>query len=453
MSKSDLSLIEQKIRTNIDRYFSDDQRAQFVIAVSGGMDSMCLLYALNKLGISGWVAHVNYQKRGTASDKDADLVEQKAAKWGFQCHSIVADPAEAEGDNFQQWARDYRYRFFEQLMQKHDADGIALAHHKDDQVETILQKIFRGAGLASWSGMGILEENIFRPLLDVSKDEIQQYVQGNDIPYRTDESNLENNFARNFLRNEWLNKLSDFFPGWKENVLSIGQSAQHYEQAIGYIADQVRDGRGIDRDEFDSLESGLQKAVVLWLLKEQKPGLQISQDSLARIDELANLQVGKEITLTSEFSILCDRDYYVIDDKSETNFEPLTIEQCKVEENPYLFGEVAISLGRYQNPDFGQKLYLDAEKIEWPLTVRYWEEGDMLQPLGMDGHQKVADHLTNRKVSASRKNEALVVESFDKTICAIIFPPIKNQSTPGTISEQVKCDNETNNCLKITYRN
>ncbi len=95
---------------------------------------------------------------------------------------------------------------------------------------------------------------------------------------------------------------------------------------------------------------------------------------------------------------------------------------------------------------------MDADKMSWPVTVRTWQSGDRFQPLGMKGHQKIADHLTDRKVSAAHKEKALVIESFEETICALIFVPIKKQLPPGTISEQVKCDARTNHCFEIKYR-
>ncbi len=450
MNRSSLSPIEQAVRTNLDRHFGGDS-PHFIIAVSGGMDSMSLLYAFKQLEISALVSHINYQKRGADSDKDAELVEQMAFEWGFECHTVQADPAAAEGQNFQQWARELRYRVFTGLMEEHEADGIAVAHHQDDQVETILQKVFRGAGLASWTGMDIWDGQLFRPLLGCSRSEIEAYTEACSIPFRTDKSNLENDFARNFLRNEWLDKLTDFFPGWKQNVLQISREAKIHKQALAFIGDEIEDDRGIDREAFLSLSPDLQKSVILFLLKEQEPGLQISQDSLERIDELASLQTGKEIELMPGVSILRDRNRYVITTSDKNTFEPVTLHRDDLS-SANVLDEITLSIKGYENPDFERALYLDADKLNWPITVRRWQAGDQFQPLGMEGHQNVSDHLTNRKVSASRKNEAMVIQSFDKTICAIIFPPIKNQSSPGTISDRYKCSAGTQHCLEIMYR-
>ena len=420
-----------------------------IVAVSGGVDSMSLLHSLYEVNISGIVAHVNYQKRGTASDKDADLVADKAEEWGFQFELKKVDPREAQGQNFQQWARDIRYRFFRDLAERYNADGIALAHHRDDQVETILQKLFRGAGMASWSGMEIWDGELFRPFLTVSRQQVEKYAGQKEIPYRTDKSNLENDFARNFLRNEWTDKLSEFFPGWKDNILGVAEEAQNYEDALQWVANGITDEKGLRKPAFDELEPGLQRALVLYVIKKQEPDIQISQQNLHRVGELKKLQTGKKIGISSEFSIVRDREHYVITRNKEADFRPQTLGRNHLENAKAEVGNHLLTIEQFADPDVSNHLFMDADKISWPITLRRWKEGDKLQPLGMQGHQTVSDHLTNRKVSAVDKSKVLVIESFEETICALIFPPIKNRSYQGTISEQVKCDTETKWCLTV----
>ncbi|MDZ7658663.1 tRNA lysidine(34) synthetase TilS [Fodinibius sp.] len=442
MSRSNLSPIEQAVKDSINSEF-DGSVPFFIIAVSGGVDSMSLLHSLYKLNISGIAAHVNYQKRGEASDKDAELVAEKAEEWGFQFELKEVNPEEARVKNFQQWARNVRYSFFRDLVTKHEADGIALAHHRDDQVETILQKLFRGAGMASWSSMDVWDGELFRPFLTVSRRQIENYAEQKGIPFRTDESNLENNFARNFLRNQWTEKLAEFFPGWKENILRVGEESQNYEDALEWIADRISDRNGIKKQLFDELEPGLQRALVLHLIKIKEPDIQISQQNLHRVSELEKLQTGKRIGITSEFSIVRDREHYKITRSTKNAFSPRILTRSSLENSEVEVGNHVLTVEQFTDPNLGNALFMDADKISWPITLRRWEEGDRLQPLGMQGHQTVAEHLTNRKVSAVNKEKVLVIESFEETICALIFPPIKNQLSRGTISELVKCDSET----------
>lgn len=444
-----MSLIKASVKKNLEIYFPKTDSPRFIIGVSGGIDSMCLLHVFKELNIEGVVCHVNYQKRGTASDKDAELVEEMSEKWGFEYRLFTANPTDAGNQNFQQWARDFRYGTFNNLLQQYDDDGIAVAHHKDDQVETILQKLFRGAGLAGLGGMSVWEKPIFRPLLEVSLAQIHQYADDQDIPYRLDESNKKSDFARNFLRNEWTEKLSGFFPGWKDNVLSLQEKAQHFEQCTEWIIGQITDEQGIQRQALHSLPAGPQRSAVLQMIKQRVPGVEVSRHGLERISELSKLQTGQEVELTSNVSIVRDRDHYVLTIDRDTSLASNTIEDKELEQGSKQIGDLIFSLIDFENPNFKQALFLDADKISWPLTLRYWKPGDQLKPFGMDGHQKVSDHLTNRKINAARKEEAMVIESFEDTICAVIFPPIKNKRQPGTIADQMRCSTDTERCLKI----
>lgn len=454
MSKSDLLSIEKEIQYQLEKHFADVEAPFFILGVSGGIDSMSLLYAFHRLQISVLVVHVNYGKRGEASDKDAELTEQLAYEWGFDCHTINADTKEAEGENFQQWARNLRYNIFRELAGEHEADGIAVAHHQDDQVETILQKVFRGTGLASWSGMQVWNGELFRPWLNITQEQIETYAEEKAIPYRIDASNLESGFARNFLRNEWLKDLEEHFPGWKSNVLRIAEQAEVFEHALSRLHEQVANGNNnFLRQKFHELEPSLQRAVILYAVKQVKPHAAISKKSLKRVEELPSLQTGKAVELAPGISVYRNRELYVLKAEQEDysqNVELRIGEQLRKGEE---FEELIFTLKEFKDVDYERELYLDAEKISWPLNVRPWKNGDTFQPLGMTGHQHVANHLTNRKISTAEKHKALVIESFEEKIIAVIFPPIKKRLPPGTIAEHAKCDASTRLCLNIKHRN
>src|SRR5699024_5124279 len=309
-SRSELLPIEQEVRSRVIEHFGANRKLHFVAGISGGVDSMVLLHILNRLGISAYAIHINYQKRSDASDEDARLVARTARKMDVKFSTYAIDSEELSEQNFQQWARRYRYEIFEKEVQKKRADGIAVAHHRDDQIETIIQKIFRGGGLASWSGMAVWNGRVFRPLLNVSRDAIERYAEQQHIPFRTDESNLSSDFARNFLRNDWLAKLEDFFPGWEENILRVSKQATLYESALQWIANSITEGEGIGRDQFHTFEPGLQKALILYLLKQKNPDLEVSRGSLEQLGKIEELQTGQSIQLTDEFMLLRDRSQY-----------------------------------------------------------------------------------------------------------------------------------------------
>ncbi|MDX1639513.1 MAG: tRNA lysidine(34) synthetase TilS [Balneolaceae bacterium] len=453
MSRSGLLPIESRVKKHLEKNFTDVQNTRIIAGISGGPDSMAMLHIFRQLQLPVVAVHVNYQKRGEEAEKDQALAKNKAEAWGCRFYSFRLDPADAEGNNFQQWARRRRYAIFREQMKRHDGSAIAVAHHRDDQIETILQKLFRGAGLASWRAMDIWDPPLFRPLLDTARQEIMTYLDTCDIPWRRDESNLKSEFARNLLRNEWLERLEDFFPGWEDNVLRISEQAEMFTAALEHIAGELTDARDrIDLDRFSSLDSTLQKAVVLHLLKKRDPGIEITTGALQQVDEIPSLQTGQSIQLSSRYSLLNDRRKLKIVYEQFDDMGAITLRREKLEDAPFRFNDLQFRLEAFPaDPDYDEALFLDAGSLAWPLVLRRWRAGDAFQPFGMTGHQKVADHLTNRKISAAEKKRALVLETFEETICAVIFPPIEKRNPPGTISDPAKCDRNTTKCLVIGW--
>ncbi len=450
MSKSDLRPIEKNVENALQNNFPSKEKVSLVIGVSGGADSMCLLHVLHALGVELFVLHINYQKRGSAADKDARLVEDTAASMGVECASILADPEESKGKNFQQWAREVRYNAFDIEAERTGADGIAVAHHEDDQVETILQKIFRGGGLASWQAMQEWDGRLFRPLLGVSRAGIERYCREEQVAYRDDASNFESNFARNFLRNEWLTELEQHFRGWRANVLRVAGQAEVFSSSLQYILGDISDENDrLKRNKFLELDEDLQKSVLLYYVNHIDAGAEISRDALKELSKVEELQTGKGIQLTQDLELMRDREFLKLVADTGDSGSFFMLEKKEAERNPVSFNGLEFRTQVYGEPDFGKALYLDVDSFEWPVRLRSWQDGDRFQPLGMEGHQSVADHLTNCKVSASAKDEALVLESFEETICAVIFPPIEKRVPPGSISEIVKCSPSTQSCLIV----
>jgi tRNA(Ile)-lysidine synthase len=450
MSKSALLPIEQAVQNQLKNYFGTAVSPSFVMGVSGGIDSMCMLHILQKLNVELYVVHINYQKRGEASDKDARLVAETAQKLNIDYEIIAVNPAEAEGENFQQWARDVRYDAFEAKLREIGADGIITAHQQDDQIETILLKLFRGGGLVSWTGMQAWNGVLFRPLLEISRSKIEKYCHENKIVYRDDESNFESQFARNFLRNEWAPELNRHFPGWRQNVLRIREQAAVFESSLQFILHTISDNESrLNRKSFLELDMSLQKAVLNYFIHQADQQAEISRGTLKEIEKLPKLQTGKSIHLTGQLELMRDRNFLklVVNTEKPAAFLKLYKEDCL--DSGIVFNGLQFKLQPFRTPDFKHRLYLDEDALKWPFHLRKWKKGDRFQPLGMNGRQTVADHLTNRKVIAVKKSEVLVLESFEETICAVIFPPKMNRLPPGTIADKVKCTKSTSRCLII----
>lgn len=422
---------------------------KFVVGVSGGIDSMSLLYLLHRCDIDCVVAHCNYQLRGEDSEKDRELVEQVASMWNFECITAVFDPDEGDAENTQLWARRLRYRMFRDIQKECGADFILTAHHRNDQVETILQKILRGSGLGAWSGMERMEAGLVRPLLDCSKEMIIEFADEMKIPYRDDLSNESTYYSRNLIRKELAPRMDRLFPGWKENVLKIPARAREFELMAESLLNWVEtETAALIRSKLLELDSELWPVIIHRFIGKYLPDYSLSAGELKQVKELNKLQTGAQVQFGEEKAIMRDRDYFRL---ISVKPEPAEVTVLEIKDLPAEVGGGRIYLStRSWDRNFKEgKLFLDPDKLTWPLTVRTWNDGGRMQPLGMEGHKLISDILTDKKISSSKKNKTFLVESFDGIIHAVIFPHVTEKQQVGLISEKGKCSSETKQVLQI----
>lgn len=442
MNKFESFPIVKSVSENLKKV-SEAPSLSLICGVSGGIDSMVLLYILHRLKVNCTVAHCNYQLRGDESDKDMDLVEEMSAMWGFECVTARFDPADSEESNTQIWARNLRYTMFRDLRQEIHADFIVTAHHQEDQVETILQKILRGAGPAAWSGMSIREGDLFRPLLNVSKENIRDFAQSQHVPYRDDQTNQESGYARNLIRNELTPELDRLIPGWKQNVLNIPERADQFLALTDSLLSQIKAGSlSIKRSAFLELPEEIWPVLIHRFIETQSDSSGVSSGELKQTENIANLQTGGFLTFGKNLKLVRDRDLFSLVNSDSLKLKPQTL---SINDMPFESGSYGITLSvkHWDGNIKKDRLQFDSEKIRWPITIRPWQDGDRIQPLGMTGSKLVADVLTDGKISSTQKKEAFLIESFDGIICAVIFPHAIPKKQFGVISDIVKCTNAT----------
>lgn len=412
---------------------------------------MALLYLLQRHEFNPVVVHCNYGLRGKHSDKDQDMVEQICMLWNLECVSVRMKYRPSNGGNFQLWARNERYRVFKELKKEFDAQFILTAHHQDDQIETIFQKILRGSGISALTGMLPVRENLFRPLLNVTKQEILEFVEEFNIPYRIDGSNEESTYARNFLRNRWFPMLEDFFPGWRTNLLSLTEKAEVHRDLIEFATKQMQyENRSFSRQSFIDLKPTLKPALFKALFEKALPKETINKGLLKNIQSINNLQTGQSLDITGSYMLIRDRDRFLFMSKNASEIDSQETQFLKSDlEDGVVYKYVKTFIDSPSDTFSSTELEIDLSAVEFPLTIRNWKNGDLFQPFGMEGSQLISDHLTNRKIASNRKKEALVMESFDGMITAVIFPPEKERGQAGTISEQVRVNERTKQIIKI----
>lgn len=210
-----------------------------MVAVSGGADSICLLNILldlkDKLGITLLVAHFNHRLRGEESDGDEKFVREFCVERGIEC--IIGRAEKENKYKSEDEARKARYAFFENLLEGDKADKIALAHNLNDQAETVLLRLIRGSGFRGLKAIPSLRQKFCRPLLSISRSEIENYLKKRHITFQTDSSNADTVFARNFIRHEILPKITRLNPNIVE---TLGNSAKNIGDDYDYIEESAR---------------------------------------------------------------------------------------------------------------------------------------------------------------------------------------------------------------------
>ena len=376
---------------------------KILVALSGGADSVALLRVLLSLGYTCECAHCNFHLRGLESDRDEAFVRQLCEKQGIPLHVTHFDTsayAKEHHISIEMAARELRYEWFEHIRKEIGASAIAVAHHRDDSVETFLLNLMRGAGINGLKGIPVKNGLIVRPLLSVSREDILDYLQAIHQDFVTDSTNMEDEYMRNKIRLNILPAMKEVNPSIMETIqettFRFSEISNIYQQdRTEAIAHKVT---STSPDLFRiSLVDVLDDVAPLSLLHEILflKGFNGSQiQDIYRT--LSSSQSGKRF-FSAEWEVLRDREYIWIKKKTPTQSIP-EIMMEEIERTP-----------SFVIPRDKHIACLDADKINRPLTIRKWERGDKFVPLGMNGKKNVSDYLTDKKYSLFQKENQYVV--------------------------------------------
>ncbi|MEZ7878076.1 MAG: tRNA lysidine(34) synthetase TilS [Flavobacteriales bacterium] len=416
-----------------------------IAACSGGVDSMCLVNALLKVGAKFEVAHVNFQLRGEDSQADAKNVQD----W-CEANSVVYHmnqlPAEEEatrkGDGIQDAARRLRYAWFEELRTERGAACVAVAHHMKDQTETLLIQLLRGVSPSSLGGMSPRNVNVIRPFLSWSQEEIEEWVALDRVPYREDKSNQSPKYLRNRIRNEVLPLLESIRAG---SVTHIAEWADRLRsQAIAVessISDATRDIVRFSEIEYNGYDGEICR-IHLKALWDSSWGEQVFDRLLAERHwpygarkeafALGQASIGAEIryesdSLTRERDFILLRNIPVKDSTSHMDVECAISEEEGSCESLSWRSEINDDIS--VPPTQPQILWIDLDSLKYPLLWRIWREGDQLEPTGMAGTVNVSDLLTQWKVpNISRKNARVLADARGQILWVFVASEIGAKS-------------------------
>jgi tRNA(Ile)-lysidine synthase len=315
-------------------------------------------------------------------------------------------------------ARELRYKWFEDIRKEHHADAIAVAHHRDDLAETVLLNLIRGTGIRGLSGISPKNNSIVRPLLGVSRDEIEAYVEERKLPFIFDSSNSDDVFVRNFLRLNVIPLLEKINPSVKN---SIYRTAQHVGEARKiydfYVENQKKAIFTDNRIDIDKLKTTLSPATMLFeILSPFGFNASVIEDICQCLDSIP----GK-VFYSNDYRLIKDRKDLILDKISDENLSQREYAIDKVSQEitypirlkiSFLSGNITI------NKD-ARFLYADADKLFFPLTLRKWQPGDWFIPFGMKGRKKLSDFFTDRKFSLPDKENAWVLTSDEDIVWVV----------------------------------
>jgi len=377
------------------------------------LDSMVMLDLFEQAGATISVAHVNHSTRAGASDQDAQFIRTYCQSKGIPYHELVLDYDELSKGNFQQNARQARYRFFKQLCHDHGYTKVATAHHLDDRWETFLMNLNRKSGLKGLASISAMDGRLIRPMLMYSRKQIEEYAVKHKISYREDASNASDDYLRNRVRHQITPKVIDIFPQMIEHANTamdrIASSQSLITELIARMSLMKRNGnrREVDRDKVKSFAT--------------------------------KYELGYQLLSPFGFSAMDIRDM-VDSDRNGAYFSSVTYEAVihgtqlliqELEDDVNVDIEIS-GVGDYSLPDGRvlnvstisaegkSHLRLSKNAIKWPLLIRSRKDGDTFRPHGMDGRsKKLRNYLSDEKINRLDRQKVLILES-EETIIQVI---------------------------------
>lgn len=384
---------------------------KILLAVSGGKDSVAMTQLFAAAGFSFGIAHCNFNLRGEESIRDQQFVKNLSENLGVDFHFENFDTeiyARAHKISIQMAARELRYTFFKQIKAQFNYQKIAIAHHQNDAMETVILNLIRGTGIAGLHGIKPMREDIIRPLMCFNSAAIDEMIAENDFAYVEDSSNASNKYMRNKIRLDILPEMKKLNPSledtFRKNLEYFSDLEDFLNLQIKHLKDQIFE-RGdhqiiLEIEAIKKLEP--KKFLLFELLKEFNFNLTTIENILESLDGIS----GKTF-FSDTHQIVLDREKLLITKKQNEIFRT---QQINEGQNLIDFNHFSISINQINDIPKNLKsdinsIYIDAEELIYPLKLRVWQEGDRFQPFGMRGEKKVSDFLIAEKVPVSQKKQ------------------------------------------------
>lgn len=435
--------IQQKVQKYINNKNLLDSDQIVIVGLSGGADSMALLHILTALGYKCIAAHCNFHLRGEESDRDEDFVENYCKKNDIEYTSTSFDTyayIEEKGISLEMAARELRYNWFNEISNRFNSNKIAVAHHSDDSVETVLINITRGCGIRGLTGIPAENRKIIRPLLCINRKEVIEYLNHNNISFVEDSTNKEDAYTRNKIRLNILPLLEEINPSAKQSIQQMTEYLSDVEAIylshISKIKPEVFDGKIIDIIKLTTYpEARTLLFEILYPYGFNQYVISQAYDSIQGIS-------GKTF-YSANYRLTKDRTRFILEEKSE-NIENNVyfIEETDKHINTPLILDIEniVKSDHFCIIKDQNILYIDKSKISYPLHLRKWKQGDKFIPIGMKGRKKISDYFSDNKFSIPQKENTWLLCNYNNEIIWIVGERPDNR---------FKVSDKTTNIVKI----
>lgn len=384
--------------------------SKILAGVSGGMDSVLMTHLLKAAGFNFGIAHCNFQLRDDEALRDQEFCNSLANQLRVPFRTINFDTRNYAADNkvsIQMAARELRYQWFDAVCQQSDYQLVALAHHQNDTIETILLNLTRGTGIAGLHGILPKNGRLVRPMLFLNRDEIATIITDNNLTYVEDSSNVSTKYARNKIRLEVIPKLKELNPSLEKTFENNLKHFRDLEVLLENQVDGLRktlikhgpDGMYLLLDEVKQLNPV--RLLLFKLLQEYG----FNETSVDDVISVLDKHSGR-VFESDRFILILDRDRLML--QKRTSGEPgVVLIAEKTHEVHY--GNYKLNLLHDDSPlivkDNPMAVSIDSALLIFPLTLRAWQEGDYFYPLGMKGRKKLSDFFIGQKIALHQKNE------------------------------------------------
>ena len=396
---------------------------RLLLAISGGVDSVVLAHLLKMGDYHFELAHCNFQLRGKESILDEKFCRALADSFHvpFHCTSFEVEPyAKAHKLSTQMAARNLRYQWFDSLVKKHSIDFVLTAHHANDSIETFFINLSRGTGINGLKGIPEKNGHLARPLLCFTKKEIEGFAKKEKLKFRLDKSNLENKYERNFIRNEILPRFLDLNPNFETtfigNIKRLSEETallhEYLQQKKESICVRKQDLTYIDKTK---LKKDAHCSTLLnYLLKPY--GFNETQQADIHKHVVANTGIGSNF-FTTRHHLSIDRNELII-----SPLVPEVTESIKISSLGEFVSKAGFHVIRVKKfgPSKKNEIYLNINKLIFPITIRGVATGDKFKPFGMKGFKLVSDFFKDKKMNYFEKQNCKVMLNSNEEIIWVV---------------------------------